>query len=82
MKPKTQTSVQKNKIAPRGENAESWVLSGRQKPKKQETKKTKKQKTQKKQDCTPQGEGSDAECWVLSFFFVFLFFCFLVCVCG
>ena len=40
----------------------------------QKNKKTKKQKTQKKQDCTPQGEGSDAECWVLSFFFVFLFF--------
>ena len=65
------------------------------KPKNQETKKTKKtkkQKNKKKTDCTPKGRGSDAECWVLSFwfvwfflFFVFLFFVFLVfcffCLC-
>ena len=56
------------------------------KPKNQETKKPKNQKNQKKQDCTPQGEGSDAECWVLSFcffcffLFFFVFFGFLVCV--
>ena len=40
------------------------------------------QKTKKKQKIKiahPKGRGSDAECWVLSFF---LFFCFLVCVCG
>ena len=46
-------------------------------PRKQNTKKPKKQKNNKKQDCTPQGEGSDAVCWVLFLFFVscvFLFF--------
>ena len=50
------------------------------KPKNQKNKKPKKQKKQKKQDCTPQGEGSDAECWVLSFWFFcfFWFFDFLV----
>jgi len=71
-------------------SSDPWARSGlsthkpkkqkTKKPKKQTKKKQKKQKKQKTQDCTPQGEGSDAECWVLSFcffvFFVFLFFCF------
>ena len=49
------------------------------KPKKQKNKKTK--KTKKNKIAHPKGRGSDAECWVLSFFFVFfgfLFFCFFV----
>ena len=53
------------------------------KPKNQETKKTKKQKTKKPKKTKknkiahPKGRGSDAECWVLSFWF-FVFFGFLV----
>ena len=58
------------------------------KTKNQETKKPKKQKTKKTKKTKiahPKGRGSDAECWVLSFWF-FCFFCFfwffgfLVCV--
>ena len=53
------------------------------KPKNQETKKPKKQKTKKNKKTKiahPKGRGSDAECWVLSFcfFFVFLVFWFFV----
>ena len=71
MKLKTQTSVQKKTRLhpPRGENAESWVLSGRQKPKNQETKKPNKPRLH-----TPRGGGqmqSVGSC---------LFFVFLVCV--
>ena len=49
--------------------------------KKQETKKNKKSKKQKKikkKIAHPKGRGSDAECWVLSFFFYFFYFCFFV----
>ena len=61
------------------------------KPKNQKTKKTKNQKTKKPKKqknkknkknkiAHPKGRGSDAECWVLSFF-VFLFFWFFgLCV--
>ena len=51
-------------------------------PKNQKTKKPKNQKTKNTKIAHPKGRGSDAECWVLSFFFgFFLFFCFFgLCV--
>ena len=84
-KPREHTKKQK-----KTKSSDPWARSGlsthkpknqkNKKPKKQKNKKTKKQKKQKNQDCTPQREGSDAECWVLSFWFFwfFWFFVFLV----
>ena len=46
-----------------------------QKNKKQKTKKPKKQKNKKNKIAHPKGRGSDAECWVLSFFFGFFGLC-------
>ena len=64
-----------------------WAIHTQtQKPKKQKTKKPKNQKpknqnTKKNKIAHPKGRGSDAECWALSFFFVFFFFCFFgLCV--
>ena len=85
--PKT-SRTQKEKFRPMGK---VWAIHTQtKKPKKQKTKKTKnqktkkpkKQKTKKNKIAHPKGRGSDAECWVLSFWFFcfFLFFGFLVCV--
>ena len=61
-------------------SSDPWARSGlsTHKPKKQKTKKPRNQKTKKTKIAHPKGRGSDAECWVLSFFFCF--FGFLVCV--
>ena len=96
--PKT-SRTQKKKFRPMGK---VWAIHTQtkkpknqknKKPKNQETKKTKKQKNKKNKKTKiahPKGRGSDAECWVLSFWFfcffwffgflVFWFFGFLVCV--
>ena len=46
------------------------------KPKNQETKKPKNQKNKKTKIAHPKGRGSDAECWVLSFWFFWFFWFF------
>ena len=81
------------KIKKKTKSSDPWARSGlsthkpkNQKPKKprnQKNKKPKNQKTEKTKIAHPKGRGSDAECWVLSFWFfwfflVFWFFGFLV----
>ena len=74
----------KKKKTKKTNSSDPWARSGlsTKKPKNQETKKPKNQKTKKTKIAHPKGRGSDAECWVLSFFFgFFLFFCFFgLCV--
>ena len=86
MKPQNQTSVQKKKMhSPKGSCYLGYlfVLSGRQKPRNQKNKKqkTKQQKKKKNKIAHPKRRGSDAECWVLSFYFILCFF-WLFCLCS
>ena len=82
------TKNQKNQKTkkPKNQKTKKPKNQKNKKPKNQETEKPKKQKTKKNKKnkiAHPKGRGSDAECWVLSFWFFgffgfFWFFCFLV----
>ena len=79
---RTQKKKKNKKFRPMGKVWAIHTQTKTKKPKNQKTKKPKNQKTKKTKIAHPKGRGSDAECWVLSFWFfgflVFWFFGFLV----